>query len=146
MKRELKTPPKPTKEEAEKLRNFMWMADWHFEETIKRKCTKIECYYIYNTSEDAQPALVYGLEAMNSETKEPCIANLFIRYSYRVYQMRTLSSVTQMIDLLRKEEKYKEYEDKLSDQQYKERKKLLAKKKKEKGMVRKLKVAKTKAA
>jgi hypothetical protein len=146
MKRQLKAPPKLTKEEAEKLKRCIWMADWHFEHTIKRKCTEVATYYIRWKKENWELATVFGLEAMKSETKEPCIANLFIRYENRVYQTQSLSDVSTLIELLKKDCKYDEYENKVREQKYREREKLISQKRKEKTKVRKLKIVTKKKA
>lgn len=146
MNRKLKAPPKPTKEETAKLERCIWMADWHFEETIKKKCTEIASYCVHWEKDDWKRATVYGLKAVKGEAKEPCIANLFIRYGTRVYQTNDLEKVPEIIKLLNKEKKYEEYEDKIAEQKYKERQKIIAQKQKQKGKVRKLKVAGRKKA
>lgn len=123
------------------------MADWHFDVTIKVKCIEIEDYCIHWTGEDWIKAIVYGLEAIKKETREHTIANLFIRFQNRVYQTGVLKEVDEIIQLLSKEKKYEEYEDKMRERRHEERKKALAKKKKMKGKVRKLNViVKPKAA
>lgn len=146
MKRKLKVVPKPTKEEDEKLKTFIWMADWHFDETIKKECTEISSHNIYwdNTEEENMQwvcAKVYGLEAIKTTTKEPCIANIFIRYIGRVYQAREIVKAAEIIHLLVKEADFKEYERKLRNKQWKERQKLIKAKVKEKAKVRRLQVA-----
>ena len=151
MKRKLKAPPKPTKEEAESLKKYLWMDNWHFEETIKKKCTEISSYSIYwHKSENNYHwvyATVFGLRGIRIQTNEPCIANLFIRYKTRVYQMAGILNAAGIIQLLKKEAEFEEYKEKLRDQQWKERKKVIAAKQKEKAKVKKLRVvAKEKAA
>lgn len=144
MKRVLKAPPRLTKEEIQNLKQCIHLFGWHFDDTIKRNCTEIEKYCIRWTGEDWKTAVVYGLKAIKKETEESCIANLFIRYEGRLYQTQSLQKLIVIIDLLRKEEKFNEYEDKLSDLKYKQRQKLMAQK--QKVNIQKLKVVTKKKA
>jgi hypothetical protein len=151
MKRRLKVFPKPTKEEVEKLAQHLWMADWHFEATIKKKCTEISSHSIFwkKNEQDSHwvQATVFGLQAIKTETKESCIANIFIRYERRVYQTVQLSTVIEIIALLKKEAEFDEYKNKLWGIQWNERKKIRAAKQQEKGKIKRLKVvAKEKVA
>lgn len=144
MKRKLKVVPKPNPHEYQKLNNYMWMADWHFTETIKPECTEIESENIYWKSDEStwEWAKVFGLQGIKTDSKEPCIANFFIRYRFKVYQVRTIKSVTELLQLLKKEAAYKEYQDKVWKQKFEERKKIeeIKKKAREKAKVKKLKV------
>lgn len=125
MKRKLKKQPRPTALEKEKLKSYIWMADWHFEETIKKKCTEISSSLIYwdNDNKECDYAYVYGLEAIKGEAKEHCIANIFIRYLCRVYQMTNISDSAEIIRLLKKEAAYDEYQELLWEQKSNEKKK-----------------------
>jgi len=146
MKRKLKTVPKPTKKEAATLNKFIWMADWHFDCTIKKKCAEISSYIIRWEDGECEKAFVYGLQAIKTITEEPCIANIFIRYSSKVYQTTDLKSITEIIALLKKEAEFDDYNEKLDDQRWKKRQKLLNAKKKKKFKVKKLRLVKVKAA
>lgn len=142
MQKKLKAPPKLTPEETKKVQNFIWMADWHFEETIKKKCTEMSAFPIDYETVDGKSqwvyAKVYGLQGVFTETKEPCIANVFIRYQNLVYQVSDIIAAGELIQLLKKEYAYDEYQDKLWKQQFEERQR--KQKAKEKGKVRKLRV------
>jgi hypothetical protein len=144
MKRKLKPSPKPTKEETERLVKYLWMEDWHFEVTIKKNCTEILSHPIYwnNASEDQHwvYSTVFGLKAIKVQTGECCIANIFIRYENRVYQVADILSIGEMMRLLKKETAYNDYKSKLWDRQWEERKKLIEAKQKAKAKVRKLKI------
>ena len=146
MKRKIKAPPKPTQEEKVLLSRFLSMPGWHFDATIKIKCSEIDSYTIEWTKDDWIKAIVYGLEAVKTETKESCIANLFVRYKYRVYQVDDISKVIGLIELIKKEAKYEKYRDKMWEKKFKERQKAIAQKEKSKVKVKKLKTETKKRA
>lgn len=142
MQKKLVAPPKLTAQERKKTDKFIWMADWHFDATIKRKCTEMSKFPIYYKTINGEGqwvhAKVYGLQAVFTNTEEPCIANFFIRYENLVYQVSDVIAAGELIQLLKKEYAYDEYEDKLWKQQFEERQR--KQKAKEKGKVRKLRV------
>ncbi len=142
MQKKLVVPPKLTVQESRKTGRFILMENWHFDATIKKKCTEMSAFPInYETiNREGQwvYAKVYGLQGVFTETKEPCIANVFIRYENLVYQVSDIIAAGELIQLLKKEYAYDEYQDKLWKQQFEERQR--KQKAKEKGKVRKLRV------
>jgi len=144
MKKKLKIPPKPTIEESVKLKRFIRMEDWHFESTIKKNCTEISSEFIYKIKMKEDFHLVYatvfGLKAVKGEEQESCIANIFIRYATRVYQVDDIKDIIEIIHLLKKEDAFEEYSEKIWEQKWEAKKKLMAIKKREKAKVKKLKI------
>jgi hypothetical protein len=123
MKRKEQAPPQPTVREKKDLSAHIIMEDWHFTCTIKIKCTEVYSHCISWDGESKQwtKATVFGLQAIRTATKEPCIANFFIRYGARVYQAWTLEKLTTLIDLIKKEADFKACRHKIDDAKWKER-------------------------
>ncbi len=122
MKKLQEPPAKLTKQEVEKLRENVHMHDWHFETLMVEKCTLIGSNLI-GWTEDNKPIYVatYGLRAVKTDTKKPCIANFFIRHGYRVYQTYDINDVADLIGIIKKEFKLEEYEEKLWEEKAKQR-------------------------
>ncbi len=132
MNKKLKSPPKPSKPETERLKNFLKMEDWHFETLIRSNCTEIEMAYLgwtkaYGKSESVK-AFLYGLKAIKTDTQQSCLANFFIRYGSRVYQTYSIKDACEILDFLEKEFKFSEYKHKLWQKKFRERQKLIAQK------------------
>lgn len=144
MQKKLKAPPKLTPEETKKVQNYIWMADWHFEETIKKECTELCAYTIHWEKIDGNyqwtKATVFGLQGIRAKTEERCICNTFIRHKTRVYQTKGIIDAAEIIRLIKKEVIYEEYKMKLIDQRWKEKQIKNAIKIKEKSKVRNLRV------
>jgi hypothetical protein len=149
MNRKLKAPPKLTNQELEILGNHLLMADWHFDATIKKKCTEISSHSIYWEEEgdsDWVYAIVFGLQAVRVDSQEPCIANIFIRYKHRVYQVYDIVKAANIIQLLKKEQQNEEFKDKLWHLKDKKRQQVIAEKRKGKARIKKLRIASKKEA
>lgn len=125
MRKRNQAPLKLTREEKEKLGKFLWLHDWHFDVLVKRNCTEISSHYIYwDSGGKLACAAIFGLPAIKVETKEPCIANVFIRFRNRLYQFSCITEACKMLELLKKEHEYEEYEKKLFNQKWEERQKV----------------------
>ncbi|SIS96509.1 hypothetical protein SAMN05421788_102366 [Filimonas lacunae] len=111
--RKLKEPAKLTPMEKNKLSKSIWLKDWHFNLLIKRHCTEISSHLICWDNDKAHYAFIWGLNAVKTNTNDPCIANLFVRYDFRLYQFHSISDACKMIEMLKKEHEYDEYEEKM---------------------------------
>ena len=110
--KKMKTPPKLTKEEIEKIENWLWLDHWHFETLFLKNCTEISSFIIlWSTDRKHEPeyARVYGLQAVYTNSGKRCIANIFIRYSYRVYRVHDICQAAEIVQLLKKETTYDQY-------------------------------------
>lgn len=133
MPAKIKAYPKPTNTEMEILRRYLRLQDWHFK-GIKERSIEICSYPICwdRGTKDYKLAWVYGLRGVKGADKEPCIANIFIRYEQRLYQTEHLIEATQILQLLSKEHLYDDYSERLEDIRWEKRQKLLAERKKSK--------------
>lgn len=125
MQQKIKKPPALTRPESEKLDRYIWMSDWQFDSTIKSSCIEIASYLINQKEENNawEKAIVFGLQGIWIHSKEPCIANIFIRYGCQVFQTTSLSAVVELIDLLKKEAELDKYENEMLEALQKERQK-----------------------
>lgn len=114
---------KLTNEEKQKLENCFYLPGWQFETIIEAHCIKVEEYWICFEDGNSVYAIVYGLRAVMKESQKPCIANFFIHYGSKVYQTRWLQSAVKIVELIRKELKCEEQEEKLRRIRMKEKNK-----------------------
>src|SRR5687768_5206189 len=126
MKQPSRNPPKPTREESERLKNFIWMEDRQFESVFKPKCTELSSlpirWKISLRRHVAVKAQVYGLRAFRLHDRQPCIVNYFIRYHRRLYQAFTMPEACDLISLLKKEAAYDAFEKQVYAEKYNVRK------------------------
>ncbi len=111
-------PPKLTTAEKARLEECIMLHDWHFDVLFRNKCTQIanEIIEWKNDHKEIERIYIYGLKAVNSETKKDTIANFFIKYNFRVYQAWGISNALDIKNLLFKEYHREKYEDKLYDE------------------------------
>lgn len=67
----------------------------------------------------------YGLHAIMRDTKEPTIANFFMRPCSKVYQAYDIIKVFKLIDLVKRQFKYNQFEEQLWKKKAEQRKKLI---------------------
>jgi len=113
MKRVIKIPPKPTKEEEVKLSRFFYLPGWQFDKLIEDHCILVSSRIIKWDKQEPVYAGIYGLRAILTESEQLCFGNFFVRFQNLVYQFCNIEQAVGMIELLKKEKTYEEYEDKM---------------------------------
>lgn len=113
MSKQFKSLPILYPHERIQLNRFLHMEDWHFEALFMGHCTEISTFFI-GTDSSGQPeyAKVFGLQARYTSTGKSCIANIFIRYDYRVYRVHDICQAADLIALLKKNAEYQELRSK----------------------------------
>jgi hypothetical protein len=119
--------------ERQSLRNWLYFDDWHFEVLFLEHCIEMSSFSIPRKGSYGV-AKVYGLKAILTNSRRACVANIFIRYEYRVYRVHDIEQAVTFVKLLRKEADYEESRDR-------ERKRRIEEKKKKKMATRELKAA-----
>ncbi len=140
MKRTLKAPEKINKKGEAKLNRFFYLPGWQFESLIESKSTLIATKIIKWGKGEAIYAFIYGLRAVRADTGKPCFGNYFLHYGNKVYQFGDIEQAIEMVELLKKEITYDEYEKEIWQRKHEERQKLIA----EKIQLKQLKPAKVK--
>jgi hypothetical protein len=115
------------------------MQDWEFEELIMQKCTEVDsCLIAWKESQPVY-AKVYGVKAVWKQTQQSCLSNFFVRYRHRVYQCGNIRFAASLLELLKKEFEYDEYEHQTWKKRHEENQK--KKEQMKNGKIRRLKAA-----
>jgi hypothetical protein len=114
MKPSAKHPPKPNREETERLKNFIWLEEPQFDALFRAKCIELSSipvkWKVSLRNHVATKAQVYGLRAVRVHDRQSCIVNFFIRYQRRLYQAYSMNEACNLVDLLKKEATFENYE------------------------------------
>lgn len=123
MKKTVKAPPKPTKEEEQRLDSYFYLPGWQFNKLIEDNCTEISSITIDWRIKEKEQIIIYGLMAMKSDTKKDCIANFFVKHENRTYQCYLIEQAIEMVELIKKEYNYDKYQSEIWKKQEEEKKK-----------------------
>lgn len=134
-----KAAPKPTWHESKQLEKSFYMQDWEFEQLIMSKCTEVDSFLVGWRGPEMVYAKVYGVKAVWTQTQQSCLSNFFVRYGHRVYQCGNIRFAASLLEFLKKEFEYDEYEHQTWKKRYEENQK--KKEQKKKGKIRRLKAA-----
>lgn len=122
MRKESQKSPVLNPRERQVLKNWLYLDDWHFEVLFLGHCIEMSSFCI-RRKDEWEIAKVYGLKAIYPDSKRSCIANIFIRYEYKVYRVHDIEQAGTLIRLLRKEVDYEEYMERQRKKRFEERKK-----------------------
>lgn len=103
-----------TSKERQSLKQCIFMQDWEFDK-IKNNCIEVQSYSLrWNKYRESWVrATVFGMRAVWTHTNEPCISNFFIRYENRVYQSHDLSTLLNILSLIKNESSIEEYRNRI---------------------------------
>lgn len=102
---------KLTNTEKSNLEKCLMVYSWHFEKLFIDNCVLVSKNIIgwekenHDSKYSPKPITIciYGLNGMNSETKQSTISNFFIHYDCRVYQEWNIERALKLQELLKKE-------------------------------------------
>ncbi len=123
MKRVIKASPKPTEQEEIKLNRVFYLPGWQFEKLIENNCTLVQSRIIRWNKNEPEYAGIYGLRAMQADSGKPCFGNFFVHFKSSVYQFSYIEDCTEIIELIKKQKEYDEYESKIWRQRFNEKEK-----------------------
>lgn len=129
---------KPTKAEQQKLDSSFHLPGWHFEKVILPDCILISREFISNSRVGFEYATLYGLTGINTESRQRVIANFFLRYKSRLYQFNHIKDAIEMIELIKKEKRWEDYEELMWEAKRVERQKRMALKKEERLLLKEI--------
>lgn len=109
-------PAKLTPLENKTISRCIILLEWHFDTLIKPHCTKIykntlgwETGY-RGKEQKAVEVEIYGLDAVESSTKDKTIANFFIKNDYQIHQAMYIDQALRIVDLIKKNYDREKYE------------------------------------
>lgn len=106
-----------TEYELQVMDNFVYLPGWQFDDTIRPRCIFIQepliSGFYHEPEEGKSPTyksvIVYGLVGIGIKSGEMEISNIFVRYDERLYQFGAIESAFELVEILRKDLRRREY-------------------------------------